>query len=116
MREWEELPEVKWNEVAALVIFDTDKYLFDPDDLREYLEESGEPLEEIRFQICQTERPPEFEIKDFLYDHLGEWIDHLPPTAEIDRIVNDWIREHAPTMWTPINARPSLQSLKAAIE
>lgn len=115
MHEWESLPEVEWDEESALLVWDTDTYLFNIDDLREYVESSGLSLELCRFQLCQMEPLPFFRIQEWLYDYLDEDVDKLSDTLVIDRRVNHWIANHVPRLWTPISARPSLQSLKDAM-
>ncbi len=115
MRDWKDLPEVEWDEESALLVWDTDTYLFGPDDLREYMEGNDESLELIRLQICQMEPLPFFRIQDWLYDYLDGDVDQLSDTLVIDRRVNNWIADHVPMLWMPISARPSLRSLEAAI-
>lgn len=46
------------------------------------------------------------------------WLDGKPnrtPDEEIDGIVNDWLSKHFPESWFPGKTRPSLASLRAAL-
>ena len=108
---WEALKEVEWDEETPLVLDDDDTYFFHPEDLERYLEDHELKIEDLRLVLCVPEHKPNFDMTDLMADYLPEDQDCDDPT-EINKVVNDWIEEHAPEMWVPGKTRPTLGSVR----
>ncbi len=124
------LEEVEWDGETPLVGFRNDHYIWNVDELVEYLdgcevqvplddpdltddEFRAAALEETRLCLCRQVEKPEFELAEFLWDY--------DPEAEInddgkvaEKAVNDWLAKYR-VMWVQDNKRPSLDSLKKAL-
>lgn len=112
---WLKMPEVEWDGVHPLCIFDDDRYFFDIDDLEQYLEETETPIEKVRLVLCEEDPKPHFSMDDHVSDYMGENGD-VGPTKKIDDTVNRWIDKNVPQMWVAGKERPTLASLKANMQ
>jgi hypothetical protein len=91
-----------------------DRYYFDADAVLEMIEDhiaEGGTLEDIRLVVCEPSTPRHFEMADFLGDDLPEDFDAGKDFAEIDEVVNDWIRARTPFSWHPGKKAVSVDSL-----
>lgn len=112
LERWLSLPEVEWDGETPLS--DGDRYFFDEDSVFDYLEENKIAPEDARFVVCVKERPPRFDMTDFLCDHIPEDMDIDNP-EEIEQLVEDWIKAHVPDVWVPGKTRPSAASIRANV-
>jgi hypothetical protein len=123
---WASLPEVEWDGTTPLVEFDSDRYLWEADDLVEYLaeDEGGfEPtteefcraaLDGLRLCLCRPVNKPHFHLDDLFEDYnddIGIEIDIDAEGKAAEKAVNDWIAKQRQT-WTADSKRPSLKSLR----
>lgn len=122
---WHELLATKavaWDGETPLCMYQDDKFFFSPDEVEEYLHdqngdlEEGDPprkLEDLQLCLCEASEPNEFELADFLSDHLPEDYeggDH--GFDEIDKVVNDFIKSLAPLSYYGTNTPVTLESLR----
>lgn len=124
---WASLPEVEWDGETPLVVHQSDTWLFDVDDLADYLLEweLGDACPEncddenhirlacakIQLCVCVPMEKRTFDLSEFVYD---QYHDH---DAELDdagcaaeKAVNDWLATYR-TMWSQGAERPSERSL-----
>lgn len=109
------LEVVHWDGDVPLVIHDDDHFFFSADDLREYLEQEGVKLEDMRLVVAVEDPPRHFDLSDFLDDHLPDGLEPDDHT-KLDAYVNRWIEKHVPKVWTAGKTRPSLSSLQKNLE
>lgn len=95
---WDEmqLDAIDWDGKTPLNVYDTDKYLWNADDVSDYIEEHGE---DARLVLCEPDNGRHFEMSEYLCDSLPE--DGDIDDQEINDIVNKWIAGHAPYSWWP---------------
>ena len=108
---WEALEAVEWDGKTPLVVHDDDTYFFEVEDLDRYLEDNEIKIEDVRLMICVPLGKPYFDMVDHLEDYLPEDMDCEDP-KDINKTVNDWVKEHADPVWTSGNTRPTLESVK----
>lgn len=108
---WLALPEVPWDGETPLCLFDDDHYFFSIEDLDDYLEENKMEIEDVQVVICEKADKPYFSITDFLCDYMPEDED-VDDADEIDKIVNDWIRDRVMETWEGSKTRPTAASLR----
>ena len=68
---WEALPLVEWDGETPLCIYRGDTYFFDIDQVRDYAENSGEKVSELRLVLCKPVRARRLEV-DYWADDLVE--------------------------------------------
>jgi len=113
--------EVEWDGSFPVVI-EGDRYFFNidalEDELRDRCHENGGPiaLEPLEFELCCRERPPHFEMNDFLCDYLPDDWEVGSEAEGIDKAVNDWIKQHASDVWTTSGQRPSITSVRRHLD
>lgn len=113
------LERVEWDGKTPLYADDYDKYLFDEDDVFEFLREYEVTPENARILLCKPNNGREFCMSEFLEDDIPH--DNLDPwsleneAAEIDEQVNSWIKAHAPFSWSPSKKAISTESLRAYV-
>lgn len=117
-KSYRRLPEAEWNGTDGLAIDGTDTFFFNVQSLSEYLEfdydtEQPRLLEDVRLVICEKSHPREINLDEHFSDEVAEC--HEGWSVEIDDIVNDWLSRHFPESWFPGKTRPSLASLRAAL-
>jgi hypothetical protein len=66
------LPRQQWDGETPLVIYGTDRYFFNEDELDEYCAEHGVAREDLPLVICVPQRPRYVDAMDFLEDVLPE--------------------------------------------
>jgi len=84
-----------------LVIFDSDRYFFAEDDLRDYLVDSDIDLADLQLCICEPNYPSEIDPAD-------HFCDDLPEDGEINddqllaafELLNEMIRQSQPLSWS----------------
>jgi hypothetical protein len=111
---WAKLERVDWDGESPLCEYDGDRCYFDADAVLEMIEDriaEGGTLEDIRLVVCEPSTPRHFEMADFLGDDLPEDFDAGKDFAEIDEVVNDWIRARTPFSWHPGKKAVSVDSL-----
>ena len=114
--QWAALPRVEWDGVTPLCLWNGDEYFFDADSLGEYIVESGLSVREVRVVLCEPDPGRTFDMEEFLQDHLPGEDGHFPhDCTEINKIVNDWIDEHAPYCWWGRGKAISVESILAAV-
>lgn len=84
--------ETPWDGKFPIVVWDSDKYLFDEEQLLEYIHEYGW----TEFEGCDEVVPRSFEVHDYLSDDLHEDSEMEGDWREFDKTVNAWIVEHFP--------------------
>ena len=109
---WLAKPEVAWDGEFPLGNWDGDDYWFDEDSLLEFIGDRDDGWNGLKLTDCSPERPPSFDMDDFLNDHTGpEWDGFGKDADEINGAVNRWIKEHAPKMFNQTGRRLSLKSV-----
>ena len=94
------MEHAEWDEVTPIVIFDSDTYFFDIDDLRDYCEEHGVTPSQLQLVLCKPNYPSEIDGEDHFCDDLppdGELPDELKQAFEA---LNAVIRKSAPLSWS----------------
>lgn len=94
-------PVAEWDGGFPLVD-DGDHYMFDEDDLAQFLEDSTEfsELADVRLMPCQPTSTREFIMSEHLQDSLAP-DQELDDEDQINEIVNKWIEDHKPISWEP---------------
>lgn len=112
-RKFQAKEETPWDGSFPVCLFDDDRYFFDIEALADYVEE----LEEGDFpelEACSPVNKRDFSISEHL-----EWDDDrfgsLPGEAEIDDLVNTWIREKTPPLYES-NGRRITEQVKAELK
>lgn len=97
------LPRKEWGGETPLVIYRTDTYFFNEDELDEYCAENEVSREDLMLVICEPCRPRLVSALDLFDDALPEDADEsdIPATVRdaVDRL-NEAIRACAPLAWT----------------
>ena len=88
-----------WNGIDPLVIFDSDIYFFDADDLDNYCAENDVKAHELRLVHCIPNMAREVE-SDYWEDALPEDGDIPKEMQEALDILNEAIRKAAPLSWS----------------
>jgi hypothetical protein len=94
------MEHAEWDEVTPIVIFDSDTYFFDIDDLRDYCEEHGVTPSQLQLVLCKPNYPSEIDGENHFCDDLppdGELPDELQQAFEA---LNSVIRKSAPLSWS----------------
>ncbi|MBD2816675.1 hypothetical protein ID850_18510, partial [Xenorhabdus sp. Flor] len=89
-----------WDRETPLVIFDTDQYFWDEDDLDEYCDEYETSPSELQLVICEPNYPDEINGEDYFQDDLppdGELPDALQQAFDT---LNAVIRNSPPLSWS----------------
>lgn len=116
---WHAKPKVDWDGETPLCEYRSDRYFFDADTLAEHTEDrlaDGATVDQLRFVLCEPDQPPDFDITEFLSDHLPD-DDHggspfgSDETKAINKTVNDWIAARLPFCWVATNQAVSPESL-----
>jgi hypothetical protein len=109
---WVAKPEVEWDGEFPIATWDSDRYFFDADDLYDYLDEQQDPndLDGLRLTTCRETRVREFIMAEHMEDCLAE--DQELDDAEINHVVNAWIKEHKPKTYKMTGQRLSIASIK----
>lgn len=95
---WEAKPVIDWDGAFPIGEWDSDKYFFNEDDLRDYLDDCSCDIADLRFVTCEPNSGREFVMSEFLQDELCE--DQELDEDEINKVVNDWIEKNAPFSWS----------------
>jgi hypothetical protein len=98
-----EMPREEWDGVTPLVIFRTDAYFFDEDELDEYCAENEVSREDLMLVICEPCRPRLVSALDLFDDALPEEADEsdIPtPVREAVDALNAALRACKPLCWT----------------
>lgn len=102
MKRYEKLPPVEWD--GQVAINHEDEFFFDLDRLCEWLAESEvESIADLRLYPCRTVKPQIVELGSDFFDDLADESGEIYWKADvrvIEKQVNDWVAENAPTMWT----------------
>ncbi|CDH33260.1 hypothetical protein [Xenorhabdus bovienii] len=90
----------QWDRETPLVIFDTDQYFLDEDDLDDYCDEHQIKPSELQLVICEPNYPSEIDGEDY-------FLDDLPPDGELPyelqqafNALNAVIRNSPPLSWS----------------
>lgn len=106
---WQELlaKAVPWDGKAPLYSEAYSRYFFDADETRDFLDTLAfdkieATPESLHLCVCEPNNGREFDIEEYLSDDLPDedhGDPHLPGSRELNKIVNDWIKERAPLSW-----------------
>jgi len=132
MERWEGMPETPWDGTTPLVVYGSDRYFFDVDELCDYLDDmelvfaEGEEdveatteeyraaaLSEVQLCFCKEVSPPTFELLA-LFDDPDEDAEIDAAGLAVERAVNEWL-SNSRKMWTETNSRPTRESVLQAI-
>lgn len=98
------MPFKEWNGTDFLYSESADKYFYDSEDISDYCEEEGIPVESLRFIICEPVYPEEINLSE-IYSNLlpddseGELPEYLIDAEnELNRIIRE---EGEPLSWMP---------------
>ena len=109
---------IEWDEKTPLVIWETDTYFFNEDEIHYHCEDFDIKIQDLQLVVCKPNSPPTFDLDEFLYDVLPEDIgideynDGIRSASEVEEIVNDWIKDVSPISWIGGNKRVILEDLK----
>lgn len=116
------LKRAEWN--GEPLCADYDDYYFDECEIADWIVDhyelesekdiTLEHIEGMRLRICDPTDPPEFDMNEFLCDHLPE--DCVLQSADIEQVVNDWIKANGPKTYYPGDIVPTSESVLAAIK
>lgn len=118
MERFEALPEIEWDRVTPLALFDDDRWFWDEGDLLDYLADCVSDPDTVRVVICE---PGKLHLLDG-----SIWEDDLPEDGELPDAVataldslNAAIRTAEPVSWwhgkQRINLEPFWKKLKEAV-
>lgn len=102
-KRYAEMPREEWDGVTPLVLYRTDTYFFDEDELDEYCAENNVAREDLQLVICEPLRPRLVSALDLFDDALPEDADEDDiPSAVRDAVdaLNRELRAVAPLAWT----------------
>jgi hypothetical protein len=108
---------VEWDGKTPLYSETKDRYYFDAEsihadlDLNDDQEPDVEAVAKLRLILCEPNNGRYFDMDDYLCDDLGEDIEL--DCEDINRVVNDWIKAHAPFSWTGSGAAVTAESVLA---
>lgn len=95
---------VEWDGETPLNLYDTDRYFFDADEVRDFIEERGIVPEELRLVLCEPEYLRQLDA--------DIWEDNLPDDGELpDEVqealdaLNKVIAAQGPSCWRPTDKR-----------
>lgn len=109
---------IKWDGETPLVIWDTDTYFFNEDEIRYHCEEFGIEIKDLQLVVCEPNKARTFDLNEFLEDVLSEdmsaydYSDGIRSACEIEEIVNDWLKDISPISWSGGNKRIILEGDK----
>ena len=78
---WEALPLVEWDGETPLCVYCGDTYFFDIDQARDYADEQGVKVRELRLVLCNPVYAHRLEVED--------WADELPEDGDVP----EWLEE-----------------------
>lgn len=108
---------VAWDGKTPLSLWDDDQFFWTPEDLADYLEVSGErSLEELRLVLCVENKPPYFNLADFLQDTTYEDFDDQGEFADIEKPVNDFLQGKRPWSWYGSDKPVTAESVRAVLD
>ena len=106
------MPERPWDDGDPLYSDAGDTYFFSPEELVNYvLDESDRTYESLRLRLCKPNHARQIDGSDYFSDDLPEDGDLPPQLEEAFEALNAVIREQGPLSWSPVDARPTLESL-----
>jgi len=96
--DYNSMPYREWDGETPLVIFQTDIYFYDEDDLLFYCEENNiANFNTLQLVICERVKLPTFEISD-LVDGYWDWEYDIPNenliNKEINGIIHKYLSDH----------------------
>ena len=88
----------EWDGKTPLVIFDTDIYLNDKDDIIFHCEDNNIESEDLHLMICEKTEIPTFDISHFIDDEW-DWDYDIPNEDRINAEVNEVIQKYLTKHW-----------------
>lgn len=85
-----------------LVIYGSDTYFTEEDEIVYYCEEEGVDIKDLQLVICEPVYLPELDYSDFFHDELPEdfsLADAAPDVIDAFEVLNRVIREQKPASW-----------------
>ena len=103
---WEALPLVEWDGETPLCIYRGDTYFFDIDQVRDYAENSGEKVSELRLVLCKPVCAHRLDMNEW-EDELSENDDGPAWLQEAIKTFNAVVHAHRtePLSWMPCQQR-----------
>lgn len=96
------MPRELWDTVTPLVLFDGDRYFFDPDDLVNYCEQYEVEIDSLRLVICEPQHLSPLDLCELYQDILPEDGDQYSFDDDVRtalEAVNAAIAKSAPLSW-----------------
>lgn len=112
LERYQAMPERKWDGEAPLYSDSDDQYFSSEEELVEYvLDEPDRSYESLRLKLCKPNFARQIDGSEYFGDDLPEDGD-LPDALEAAfEALNEVIRKQGPLSWSPVDARPTLDSL-----
>ncbi len=109
---YQAMPERPWDGEAPLYSDAADQYFFSSEELVEYvIDEPDRTYESLRLKLCKPNYARQLDGSEYFSDDLpedGELPDALESAFDA---LNEVIRQQGPLSWSPVAARPTLDSL-----
>lgn len=118
---WAAKPEVEWDGEFPLAIWDDDKFFWNEEEVYEWLADDVDdedladfdPLD-FKWTTTRERKPREFDGSDYFTDYLHE--DDDTDFSELEKFVDQWAKDHIPTMHEATGQRISRVSLIAGLD
>ena len=106
------MQERPWDDGDPLYSDACDMYFFSPEELVDYvLDEPDRTYESLRLRLCKPNHPRQIDGTEYFSEDLPEDGDLPAQLADAFEALNAVIREQGPLSWSPVAARPVLESL-----
>ncbi len=93
---WQAKPDTRWDGSFPVMVWNDDQYLFDEDQLLEYVHELEGGWEDMEVEACDPVVPRSFDVHQFLADDFAEDGEMEGDWNGFNDTVNDWIKKHFP--------------------
>lgn len=95
---YEKLPFKEWDGKTPLVIYKTDTYFYNEDDVVSHCDDNEINPENLNLVICEKVEIPQFRVSD-LIDDIWDWDCDIPHENDIDDEINAVLRKYLTKYW-----------------
>lgn len=99
-----------------LTTLNGDDYWFDIDDLFTYCDIHECKPSDLLLVWCEPDNGPTFMFHEFVGDHTPEDFEVPSGTAEVEKVVNDFIAKHAPWSWRGSSKKRASDEMLAELD
>lgn len=106
--EWDAMPRRVWDEIEPVVIYDTDRYFFDAESLRDYLFDNSIEIDDAQLVFCVPNKAQQIDPNEHFCDDLYEDGEVSAELAAAFEVLNEVIKREQPLSWSPGKERAVL--------